>query len=89
METHGFALVTAGKIDPSDLPLTDQLAKPGFANPEILRRLVRPQQRNRRSGFPTHGEAGGLGVASASRLPEPLKGGGSGIQASGLTTHPS
>lgn len=61
METHGFALVTAGKIDPSDLPFPHQLAKPGFANPEILRRLVRPQQRNGRSGFPTHGEAGGLG----------------------------
>lgn len=53
MESHGFALVTAGEIDPSDLALTDQLAKPGFADPEILRRLVRPQQRNGCDGF-TH-----------------------------------
>lgn len=35
METHGFALVTAGQIDPSDLALLNQLAKPRLAYAEI------------------------------------------------------
>lgn len=41
MESHGLALVTARQVDPPDLPVFDQFAKPGFADAEIAGGFVR------------------------------------------------
>lgn len=35
MKPHGLALVTAGEVDPVDLPLIGEFAQPGFADAEV------------------------------------------------------